>query len=404
MKQTRSNTPNYLKYLNSKKILQFIRDNEQTSRADIAAMLAISKPTVSSIVDELISEEWVLEKEGSESSVLGGRKPVLLTFNQNARLIVGVDIGGTNIEVGIVNAYGTIIGRKVLSTQYALKKDLVYEAFLAIQSLVQTYNIDKNKIMAVGVGAPGITDSDNGVVLDAPSLGWKNFELKKELQQLLELPVYVENDVNVAVLGEQWKGKAKNADHLILITLGTGVGCGIIVNGQLYRGASFAAGEIGYMVTDKNEALEDYDHIFQGFGFLDSHVGGPSIVKRMEQKLATLTDSHPLKNKELSAKLIFEHAITHDPIATEVIEETLEHIAFALVNVICIFNPQCVILGGGLSKSGQWFLPKVKAVIEKHLPMNTDIYISEIDGLSLLGAGALVLREHESLLNNRGGN
>ncbi|WP_096156464.1 ROK family transcriptional regulator [Bacillus sp. FJAT-45066] len=404
MKQARSNTPNYLKYLNSKKILQFIRDNEQTSRADIAAMLAISKPTVSSIVDELISEEWVLEKEGSESSVLGGRKPVLLTFNPNARLLVGVDIGGTNIEVGIVNAYGTIIARKVLSTQYALKKDLVYEAFLAIQSLVQTYNIDKNKIMAVGVGAPGITDSDNGIVLDAPSLGWKNFELKKELQQLLKLPVYVENDVNVAVLGEQWKGKAKNADHLILITLGTGVGCGIIVNGQLYRGASFAAGEIGYMVTDKNEALEDYDHIFQGFGFLDSHVGGPSIVKRMEQKLATLTDSHPLKNKELSAKLIFEHAITHDPIATEVIEETLEHIAFALVNVICIFNPQCVILGGGLSKSGQWFLPKVKAVIEKHLPMNTDIYISEIDGLSLLGAGALVLREHESLLNNRGGN
>jgi glucokinase len=240
-------------------------------------------------------------------------------------------------------------------------------------------------------------------VLEAPSLGWVNFELRQELETQLDLPVYIDNDVNIAVLGEQWKGKAKDAEHVILITLGTGVGCGIIVNGQLYRGATFAAGEIGYMVTDKNEANEEYDHIFQGYGFLDSHVGGPSIVKRMQRKFNEVGNKdHPLNNKKLSAKLIFQYAKENDSAALQVIDETIDHIGFALVNVICIFNPQCVILGGGISKSGDWFLPKLQKVIEKQLPLKTDIFITKLDRLSLLGAGALCLREHESLLKDEG--
>ncbi|MGY3716468.1 ROK family transcriptional regulator [Sutcliffiella cohnii] len=402
MKQSRSNTPNYLKYLNKKKILQFIRDNDQISRAEISLNLSISKPTVSLIVDELLQEGWIFERESNESSALGGRKPINLFFNKNAYFLIGIDIGGTNVEVGIVNLTGELIARDQLLTQAALKKDFINEICTTVYSLLEKNNIGSEFVMAVGVGAPGITDSDQGIVIDAPSLGWINYPLKHKLEEKIEFPVYVDNDVNIAVLGEQWKGQASNKDHVILITLGTGVGCGIIVNGQLYRGSAFAAGEIGYMVTDKNEAKEEYDHIFQGYGFLDSHVGGPSIVKRMEMHLQNATYDHPLKGEKLTAKKIFHYAINNDPLSLQVVNETLEHIAFALVNVICIFNPQCVVIGGGISKSGKWFLPKVQSIIEKHLPIRTDIFISELDGLSLIGAGALVLREHESLLKEEG--
>jgi glucokinase len=403
MDHTRSNTPKFLKYLNKKKILQFLRKNNGISRAEIAAALSISKPTVSAIVDELINEGWINEIESSESSALGGRKPIHLYFNPNAKYIVGIDIGGTNIEVGILNLEGEVAAFNTLKTEAALKKDLIYEVCLNVKTLIRESKIPMSKIMSVGVGAPGITDSEKGIVLEAPSLGWVNFELRQELETQLDLPVYIDNDVNIAVLGEQWKGKAKDAEHVILITLGTGVGCGIIVNGQLYRGATFAAGEIGYMVTDKNEANEEYDHIFQGYGFLDSHVGGPSIVKRMQRKLNEVGNKdHPLNNKKLSAKLIFQYAKENDSAALQVIDETIDHIGFALVNVICIFNPQCVILGGGISKSGDWFLPKLQKVIEKQLPLKTDIFITKLDRLSLLGAGALCLREHESLLKDEG--
>jgi glucokinase len=405
MTHTRSNTPNYLKYLNKKKILQFLRKKSGISRAEISATLSISKPTVSLIVDELINEDWVHEEESSSSSALGGRKPIHLFFNPNAKFIIGIDIGGTNIEIGILNVEGEVVSFDKLDTQVGLKNGLINEICSSVKTLIYEANIPKSKIMSVGVGAPGITDSDKGIVLEAPSLRWVNFNLKEKLEMQLSLPVYVDNDVNIAVLGEQWKGKAKDAEHVILITLGTGVGCGIIVNGQLYRGSAYAAGEIGYMVTDKNEANEEYDHIFQGYGFLDSHVGGPSIVKRMQQKLNEPGNkSHPLSKLELSAKLIFQYAKENDYLAKKVIDETLDHLAFSLVNVICIFNPQCVILGGGISRSGDWFLPRVQEVIKKHLPIKTEIYITELERLSLLGAGALCLREHDSLLKDEGVN
>ncbi|WP_198520798.1 ROK family transcriptional regulator [Alteribacter populi] len=403
MKLSKTSTPNYLKYLNKKKILQYLRDNNEISRADIASALSISKPTVSAIVDELITDHWVEEKESLVASSAGGRKPIHLYFNPNAQYIAGVDIGGTYVEIGLMNMNGTIVTLDRFETQAALKGGIVLKICEYVRKLLRDTKISQTEVMAIGIGAPGITDTQQGFVLDAPSLGWLNYPLKEEVETELGLPVYVDNDVNVGVLGEQWKGKAQNADHVILITLGTGVGCGIIVNGMLYRGSSFAAGEIGYMVTDKNEASEEYDDIFKGYGFLDSHVGGPSIVKRMEKKLAETKTPDPLINSgELSAKVIFDLAKQDHPLASEVIRETVDHIAYSLVNVICIFNPQCVILGGGISKSGNWFLPRVKKVLTEHLPLQTEISLTELESISVIGAGALCLKEHESLLKNEG--
>ena len=320
--------------------------------------------------------------------------PIQIYFNHNAKYIVGVDIGGTSVEIAVMNLNGDIKEKVVFSTQEHLSKNFVQFIADKITLLIQENDLDTSQIIGTGIGVPGITDVEKGVVFDAPSLGWKQFNLLDKIDKLLPFPVYIDNDVNVAALGEQWKGAGKDKDSILQITLGTGIGCGMIINGQLYRGSSFAAGEIGYMVTDKHAAEEAYDSIFSGYGFLDSHVGGPSITKRMLKHLGRSDE----ESADWPAKRIFELAIAGDKNALMIVEDALSHLAFALVNVISIVNPECVIIGGGISRSLHHFLPEIILTIDKHLPIETVVSISKLENVSTLGAAYLVLKEHDSIL------
>lgn len=388
------NNPQYMKFLNKKQVLHYIKDNDGHSRSDIAKALSISKPTISKLVDELLSEGWVTEKESLSSSSSGGRKPFHIYFNSDAQHIIGVDIGGTSVELAIINLDGAIKMKSSFDTQKSLADDLVQTTANQMEELIKKSGLELDQIVGAGIGVPGITDIENGIVIDAPSLSWKQFPLKDKMQDLLPFPVYIDNDVNVAVLGEQWKGAGSHKKNILQITLGTGVGCGLIINGQLYRGASFAAGEIGYMVTDKNRAIQTYDSAFSGYGFLDSHVGGPSITKRMIDHL----ENENINIDEWSAKKIFQLAKNGDQVALDVVNDALSHLTFALVNVIAIVNPECVILGGGISKSIHSFLPKIVSTIEKHIPVETEVTITKLKDVSLLGAASLFLKEHQSIL------
>ena len=383
-----------MKSINKKKVLHYIQNNPGRSRSEVAKNLSISKPTVSKLVDELISEGWFREKESSSSNASGGRRAFQIYFNHNAKYIVGVDIGGTSVEIAVMNLNGDIKEKVVFSTQEHLSKNFVQFIADKITLLIQENDLDASQIIGTGIGVPGITDVEKGVVFDAPSLGWKQFNLLDKIDKLLPFPVYIDNDVNVAALGEQWKGAGKDKNSILQITLGTGIGCGMIINGQLYRGSSFAAGEIGYMVTDKHAAEEAYDSIFSGYGFLDSHVGGPSITKRMLKHLGRSDE----ESADWPAKRIFELAIEGDKNALTIVEDALSHLAFALVNVISIVNPECVIIGGGISRSLHHFLPEIILTIDKHLPIETVVSISKLENVSTLGAAYLVLKEHDSIL------
>ena len=385
--------PQYMKSINKRKVLHYIKDNNGHSRTDIAKALTISKPTISKLVDELLDEGWVREKESDRSSSSGGRKPFQIFFNNNAKYIIGIDIGGTSVEIAIVNLTGVVISKSSFATQEHVN-DLAQTMVNQIITLLRSSDLEIDQLLGAGIGVPGITDVDNGIVLDAPSIGWKHYQLKDVLESMLPFPIFVDNDVNVAALGEQWKGAGKDKKNILQITLGTGIGCGMIINGQLYRGSSFAAGEIGYMVTDKNIAEEEYDSAFSGYGFLDSHVGGPSITDRMLKRL----DDNNNTAEDWSAKKIFQLAKDGDAMALEVVNDALSHLAFALINVISIVNPECVVLGGGISRSMHSFLPSIVSTIEKHVPIETEVTITKLEHVSLLGAAFLLLKEHDSIL------
>lgn len=389
--QVRSNN---IKEFNRRKIIHYIKDNPGISRADISKALSISKPTVSGVVDELLEDGWIREKESAKASSSGGRKPYSIYFNQEMYYLISVDIGGTSVEIAIMDLEGKIKSKLAFETQPFAGDQLIPEIADRIKQLIRDHNLENNQIFGVGVGVPGITDVGNGVVVDAPSVNWKNISLQSKLEEFLPFPIYIDNDVNVAALGELWKGAGKADRNLLIITLGTGIGCGLIINGQLYRGSSYSAGEIGYMVTDKKTAEKKYDYTFSGYGFLDNHVGGPSIARRMVSK----SNESQGERGEWTAKKVFEMAGSKDEKAVEIINETLSHIAFALINVISIINPERIVLAGGISQSMNQYLPYLSSTIEKHVPVETELEITTVADVSLLGAGYLLLKEHESIL------
>jgi glucokinase len=388
---------------NKKRILQCILENAPISRAEIAGRIKISKPTVSLLVDELIQEKWVIEKGIGESTSQGGRRPIHLYFNEIAAYIIGTDIGGTKVKIIISDLSGNIVASCHFSTEPYLTSGLLKKIAKEISLMIQKNNIDQQKILGMGVGVPGITETQSGVVTEAPSLNWVRYPFIKEAERYLDFPIYVDNDVNVAALGEQWLGNAKNKENVFFIAIGTGIGGGIIIHNQLYRGSSNAAGEMGYMVTDKNDMKDEFKPIFHRYGYLESVAGGKAIGEKFK-KLVRLNPDHHLYEQAHSSENMTEKAFAlakkGDKIALTAVEEAIEHIAYGIINAASLLNPEVIILGGGVLKSSEFILPRLRKIVDPYLPSSTELKTSRLgENAGVLGAVSLFLREHESMIN-----
>ncbi|MDN4071669.1 ROK family transcriptional regulator [Fictibacillus sp. CENA-BCM004] len=389
----------FIKEKNKRNILHCIKGDGPLSRTEIAERLQLSKPTVSAIVEELLNEKWIKESGIGVSKSLGGRKPIQLVFNCRAAYVIGVDIGGTKVRIGISDLDGNLLDVDEFSTQNHIHSSFLHAIKERVEMLLEKQGMMNGEILGMGIGAPGMTDVDRGIVIDAPSLGWSNYPLKKEAEALFPWPVLVDNDVNVAAIGEQWLGAAKGLSNVVLIAIGTGVGCGIIINGQLYRGATWAAGEIGYMVTDAAKAKgANLSTPHEGYGFLERFTGGPGIVQSMQHELKGRPADHSFP-RDFTARDVFQKARQGDPDALQVINEVIDHIGFAVANVISIINPEIVLLGGGISKSADWFMPRIQNIIQDFASVSAPVKTTAFgEDLGVVGAVSLVLRETESVL------
>ncbi|MED4203922.1 ROK family transcriptional regulator [Neobacillus mesonae] len=392
-----------IKSQNKKRILQCILENAPISRAEIAGKMKISKPTVSLLVDELIQENWIFEKGIGESTSQGGRRPIHLYFNEKAAYVIGTDIGGTKVKIVISDLNGTIIASSSFPTEQFLQTGLLKKIAKEIDWMIQRNHIDQQKILGMGAGVPGITETTCGIVTEAPSLNWIRYPFIKEAERYMPFPIYVDNDVNVAVLGEQWLGSAKQKENVMFIAIGTGIGSGMIIHNQLYRGSSNAAGEMGYMVTDKNDMKNEFKPVFHRYGYLESVAGGKAIGEKLT-KLVRQSPGHSLYEKaqleELTGEMAFALAKKGDEIALQVINEAIEHIAYGIVNAASLLNPEVIILGGGVFKSSEFILPKLREIVDHYLPSSVELRVSQLgENAGVLGAVSLFLREHESMIN-----
>ncbi|MDM5201298.1 ROK family transcriptional regulator [Fictibacillus enclensis] len=397
MKSNHKGGTAFMKEKNKRCVLRCVKEKGPISRSEVADQLLLSKPTVSALVEELLQENWLKEVGPGSAGLAGGRKPIQLLFNSRAAHVIGIDMGGTKVRAGICDLDGQLLAVDEFPTP-TQKKSLLKALKQNVENLLNQASLNPDDILGMGIGAPGMTDTERGVVIDAPSLSWTQYPLKKEAEALFPWPVMVENDVNVAVLGEQWLGAAKGMNHVVLISIGTGVGCGMLINGQLYRGATWAAGEIGYMVTDMVKARsEDLPPPHVGYGHLEQYVGGAGIVQSMKQELKDQPES--LFPNNFSAKDVFQKAKDGDRAAGKVIDEVIDHIGFAVANMISIINPEVVLLGGGISRSADWFLPRIQKTIQDFASVSAPVLPTALgENLGVVGAVSLVLRETESVL------
>ncbi|MDQ0862321.1 ROK family transcriptional regulator [Bacillus sp. V2I10] len=394
--------PMHMKSFNKKCILQCIKDQSPISRAEIAVKTKISKPTVSLLVDELINENWVIEKGIGESSSQGGRRPIQLYFNEKAAYIIGTDIGGTNVRTVLCDLGGNIVASCSFATQKYLPSGLLEQLSKKVDGMIKKQNIEVTQVLGMGVGVPGITNTSSGLVIEAPSLNWVQYPFIEEIKQYFSFPVFVDNDVNVACLGEQWLGNAKNKRNVLYISVGTGIGSGIIINNQLYRGSSCAAGEIGYMVTDKNDMKNEFKPVFTHYGYLESVAGGKSIGNKFTDRIKEISD-HPMHElahtSGLTGEDAFKAAKCGDIVALSVIDEANEHLAYGIINAASLLNPEVIIMGGGVLKSSELILPKLQEIMKQYLPSTVELKCSFLgDRSGVLGAVSLFLREYESII------
>ena len=221
--------------------------------------------------------------------------------------------------------------------------------------------MDKDAIAGVGVGAPGPIDAA-GVVHRAVNLGWKTFNVKETLEALINLPVRAGNDANVAALGEMWMGGGKGYKDLVVVTLGTGVGGGIIVDGRMISGSTGAAGEIGHIHVDDTET--DVCNCGNK-GCLEQFASATGITRLANKKLASTDMDSVLRGGEVSAKTVFDAVKARDPLAMEVAEQFGKYLGDALAAVAGVVNPEAFVIGGGVSKAGEILIDYIRPHYEK---------------------------------------
>src|SRR5512142_496669 len=261
--------------INRSAILEIIRRESPIARTTIARQLGISLPTVMRIVDQLVEEGFV--RPHGETEWSGGRRRALLEFNSHGNVVLGVDMGGTKLYGALSEISGRIIAEADLDRKGAEGERCYQLLTKLIDDLLDCPELRGRRVRGIGVGAPGITHHREGIVKWAYALNWKDFPLKTRLNKRYKLPITVDNDVNLAALGELWFGVGQDAQNMVLIVIGAGIGAGIIVDGALYRGSSEASGEIGHMIPGREFLGKSY----VDFGVLESVASVTGMVKKI---------------------------------------------------------------------------------------------------------------------------
>ena len=274
------------------------------------------------------------------------------------RYCFGVDVGGTTVKLGFFDEEGKLLEKWEIPTRTQDSgKYILPDVAASILDKMKEREVSREDIAGVGIGAPGPVDA-NGTVYVAVNLGWGTFSLKNELQSLLNLPVEAGNDANVAALGEMWKGGGQGYSNVVAVTLGTGVGGGIIVDGKILSGATGAGGEIGHIhvMDDEPERCNCGNH-----GCLEQYASATGIVRLAKRRLAEDDKPSVLRGEEnISAKAVFDAVKAGDELAMEVAERFGKILGKTLAGIAAVVNPEIFVIGGGVSKAGPILLDYIQ--------------------------------------------
>ncbi len=313
-----------------------------------------------------------------------------------SKICFGIDIGGTTVKIGVLSMEGTLMDKWEIPTRTEEGGKYILEDIAAsVKKYIADKGIDMADVVGAGMGVPGPVKSD-GTVLMCVNLGWGVFNCAEALSKLLGIPVKAGNDANVAALGEQWQGGGKGHDDLVMVTLGTGVGGGIILGGEILAGVCGAAGEIGHIhIVAPEDTIGTCGCGNQGcLEQIASATGIVKLAKRLVEETDTPTSLRDLA--EITAKDVLDAAKAGDAGAGSVVDKMADYLGSALAAICAVVNPEIIVIGGGVSKAGQYLIDKVSAAFKPkafHALRNTEFALATLgNDAGMVGAARLILQ------------
>ncbi len=310
------------------------------------------------------------------------------------KCIFGVDLGGTTVKLGLFDPDGNVLEKwEIITRKEDSGKLILPDIAEAVKGKMQEKSIAKEDVIGVGIGVPGPVDG-SGVIYKAANLGWGVFSIKEELTGLLDdISVEAGNDANVAALGEMWRGGGQGYNNMVAVTLGTGVGGGIIVDGKILTGAKGAGGEIGHILVEEHET----EVCGCGkTGCLEQYASATGVVRLANRRLAKDDKASVLRDKKISAKDVWDAVKAGDELAVEVAKQFGEYLGKGLAAVACVVNPDIFVIGGGVSKAGDVLMDYMVEPYKKyvfHGSRETKFALATLgNDAGIYGAAKLVLQ------------
>jgi glucokinase len=290
------------------------------------------------------------------------------------RWIIGVDLGGTNTVVGVLpvdGGNGHMVALESRPTEAAKGAKFVVDRIVhmvngAIEAVLSEHGGSRDDFAGIGIGSPGPLNRATGTIINTPNLGWRNFPLRDLIANAVGLPAALDNDANCATYGEWWLGAGKNVDNLVGFTLGTGIGGGIVLNGEIFHGVSDAAAEIGHMTIDSTGRKCNCGN----YGCLEAYASGPAIALRAIEGIeagaeTVLPDLVDGRLEDITAATVYEGAVIGDAYANEVMKETAKFLGTGVANIVNILNPEMVVIAGGVTKAGDHLFVPLRAEVRR---------------------------------------
>jgi glucokinase-like ROK family protein len=399
-----SSTPlvEYQHHLNitraEKEIIDLIRTLPGLTMGDLVAYTEYSRTKISGCVDDLIQKKFIIENDETEYS--GGRRSRTYSINGRLGFLAGIDIGATSIDIAVADLSQKMLHRR---SEPALVREgpikILGRVCTLLESMVRDIGFAPEDVLGIGIGVPGPVDFQRGTVISPPIMpGWDKYPIIQTVSQWFpRANIVVDNDVNVMALGELNAGNGKGIENLIFVKIGTGIGAGIICKGEIYRGASGCAGDIGHISVSKSGPMCPCGNK----GCLESLASGSAMAERAliaaeAGKSPFLLARYTVNENHLTAEDIGLGAREGDQLSIEIIRESGEMVGDVLASLVNFYNPEMIVIGGGVSNLGNLLLSSVRqAVLHRSLPLatrNLDIVFSAIGGdAGVIGAVNLAL-------------
>ncbi|WP_407271121.1 ROK family protein [Radiobacillus sp. PE A8.2] len=330
-------------------VLKIIKEHAPISRAHIAQVTGLNKGTVSSLVSELLSEQLITESGHGQSS--GGRRPMMLLFNEVAGYSIGLDLGVNYLLGMLTNLNGDVVIQRKIEFSSLSYEEITEKLFATIDELIASAPKSAYGIVGIGIGVPGIVDNE-GTILLAPNLGWKKINLRKVLHQRYNLPITIENEANAGAYGEKMFGAGQSYKNIIYVSVGIGIGVGLILNGELYKGNKGFSGELGHMTIEVNGLACRCGNR----GCWELYASEQALVKRVKEL-------DILDNQDITLEKINELAHQGHSQIIDLLDDIGSYLGVGINNIINTFNPEQVIIGNRMAASNTW----IKASMENRI-------------------------------------